>query len=352
MFVSLGWDDNAYSGLQGSAGDGAMSWAVSMLGARKNPQGNGNAGTFDGDPLTNSFYMTSVYVSDWMAESPTYVKKSWRNAYDAGHEVGVHTHSHSHGSKFSSAEWDGEIQTCMDWLTKPYDPNENMPDANKGIGIPSAELHGFRTPFLEYNNAGLGSISGNGFRYDCSIEEGWQPEHDGTNFFWPFTLDGGSPGHDVLVSWELKEPISAHPGLWELPVHPVIVPPDSACAQYGIPTGLRAKLKGLHSWFDADGGKITGFDYNLWVLFKMTKDEVVATLKYTLDQRLAGNRAPFLFGTHTDYYSSKYTGAKASTPAERREAIEAFLDYALKKSEVRVVSSTKVLDWVRNPVKL
>jgi peptidoglycan/xylan/chitin deacetylase (PgdA/CDA1 family) len=354
MFVSIGWDDNAYSGIEGSGADGGMDWATTMLAARKNPAGNGNPGTFDGSPATNSFYMTSSYIGKWMSESPTYVKRAWRAAYVAGHEIAVHTHTHSHGAAFTVATWDDEIQTCIDWLGKPFDENEasSSPDDSKGIGVPPGELYGFRTPFLEYNDAGLASVAGKGLRYDCSIEEGWQPEQDGKSYFWPFTLDDGSPGHAVLVSWGLKEPIGAHPGLWEMPVHPVIAPPDDECENYGIPKGLRAKLNALHSWFDVDGGKITGFDYNLWVLFEMSADEVLATLKYTLDVRLQGNRAPFLFGAHTDSYSSKYAGAKASTAAERREVIEAFLDYALSKSEVRVVSSKQVLDWVRNPVTL
>jgi len=156
----------------------------------------------------------------------------------------------------------------------------------------------------------------------------------------------------VLVGWGLKDPISNHPGLWQLPLHPVVVPPDSEAANYGIPTGLRAKLNALHSWFDVDSGKITGFDYNLWVLFAMTKAEVVATLKYTLDLRLQGNRAPFMFGTHTDDYSTKYTAPPNSTATERQEAMEEFLDYALSKPEVRVKSMKEILDWVRNPVTL
>ena len=66
--------------------------------------------------------------------------------------------------------------------------------------------------------------------------------------------------------------------------------------EYGVPAGLRTKLQGIKSYFDPASGKITGLDYNLWVEFTMTKDEVVATLKYTLDQRLKGNRAPMIFG--------------------------------------------------------
>ena len=41
-----------------------------------------------------------------------------------------------------------------------------------------------------------------------------------------------------------------------------------------------------------------------------------------------------------------------STAEERQEAIEEFLDYALSKEAVRVVSMKQVLDWVRNPSPL
>jgi hypothetical protein len=189
-----------------------------------------------------------------------------------------------------------------------------------------------------------------GFWYDCSIEDGWQPEAAGTNFTWPYTLDGGSPGNEMLARQGLKRPITAHAGLWEMPAHPVIVPPDDQCRSYGVEPGLRAKLKTVAAWFDEGTGKVTGFDYNLWVTFEMTKAEVLATLKYSLDLRLAGNRAPFMLGAHSDCYATDYADAPNANVRERQQAIEEFLDYALARPEVRVASLKQVLDWVRNPV--
>jgi hypothetical protein len=154
------------------------------------------------------------------------------------------------------------------------------------------------------------------------------------------------------VAWGLREPLGGHPGLWQLPVHPVIVPPDDRCLEYGVPPGLRAKMKAHQSWFDEGSGKITGFDYNLWVQFRMTKAEFLATMKYTLDLRLQGNRAPLLFGAHTDYYSSKYTAVPNATLQERQAAIAELVDYALSKPEVRVVPYASVLAWIRNPTAL
>jgi len=240
---------------------------------------------------------------------------------------------------------------CAEWLAKPFDPDEVTyePNPANGPGAAPDALFGFRAPYLEYNDAAMAALPAAGLWYDASIEEGWQEEQDGTNYNWPFTLDGGSPGHDVLVEWGLKEPLGSHPGVWSMPAYPLIAPPDDACAEYGIAPGLRAKLKALADWFDEASGKITGFDYNLWVLFEMTGPEYLAVLEYTLDQRLAGNRAPLLIGAHTDYYSSKYTAPPNATLEERQAAMEGFLDYALAKPEVRVRPYKAILDWVRNP---
>lgn len=342
MFVSIGWDDNGYSGLDGSAGTGAMDWAVKMLAARKH---------MDGSPVYNTFYLTSVYGNTWMSESPTFVKRAWHAAYEGGHEIGLHTDKHDHGSTFDATRWNTEMQKPIDLLTASFDPSEDnfSPDVSKGVGVPRGDIVGFRTPFLEYDDALFDVLKQHKMFYDTSIEEGWQPEQDGTNYNWPFTLDNGAPAHDLLVEWGTKtEPLKGHPGLWEMPVYPLVVPPDSVASQYGIQPGLRAKLHALQSWFDEDSGKITGFDYNLWVSFKLTKAEFVATLKYSLDLRLQGNRAPFMLGAHTDYYSSKYTAPENATTQERQEAIEEFLDYALSKPEVRVVAVKDILTWVRS----
>ena len=339
QFVSIGFDDNAYSGLPGTNGTGGITWALDMLKARN---------------VHASFYLSSIYIDIWESESPTFVKRAWHRIMTDGNEIANHTVNHGHGAMYDAATWTTEMNGCIASVTKPFDPNESdfSPDNTKGIGATKEQLVGFRTPFLEYDDATFTALGTLGYHYDCSIEDGWQEDQDGTNYFWPYTLDSGSPGNEVLVGWGSKEHITNHPGLWELPVSPVIVPPDDKCAQYGVPPGLRAAMHDRQSWFDVDSGKITGFDYNLWVSFRMTKAEFLATMKYTLDLRLAGNRAPFMFGAHPDTYSSKYTAVPNASLEERQQAIEEFLDYALSKPEVRVVPNQEILSWVRNPVPL
>jgi peptidoglycan/xylan/chitin deacetylase (PgdA/CDA1 family) len=359
QFVSVHFDDNAYSGLQGSNGTGGVDWIVQMMRNKHNPAGSGNAATYDGTPALVGFYFTTYYIAVWGNESNAYVKRAWHEALQAGFEVGNHTQTHlpNHGgTMYSEAQWTDEINQCITWLTKPFDPNESndSPNDADGIGAMRDQIFGFRTPYLEYDDATFSAIKQAGFWYDVSIQEGYEDGQTAQDFFWPYTLDNGSPGNDVLVSWGSSVPIMQHPGLWELPVYPVIVPPDDVAAQYGVTPGLRDRMHTTQSYFDVNDGKITGIDYNLWVDagnggFAMSKAEFLATLKYTLDQHLAGNRTPMMIGAHSEQYSSKYMYPPRATPEERQQALEEFIDYALSKPEVRVVTNKQILDWVRNP---
>jgi len=319
QFVAIGFDDNGQVG--------GMTWAVDML------KNRGKA----------SFFLTCTYMQ----------AAAWKAAYLAGHEIGNHTVTHATDRNVGLSRWLQEMTDCNTYITSQ-------------LGVPAEEVVGFRTPFLKYANDTLKAVKQVGFRYDTSIEEGYEwddtanASQDGTNFFWPYTLDGRSPGHTTQVSWgEGLVEIEPHAGLWELPVYAVVVPPDEKCQQYGVESGLRTRLKQRQTWFDVNGGLITGFDYNLWAStsvggFAMTKAEFVATLKYTLDQRLAGNRSPFLFGAHTDYYVASWNQNAAGTPSEtdRRAAIEEFLDYAKSKQEVEITTYKRVLEYVRNPTVL
>ena len=54
QFVSLGFDDNAYSGLDGTNGTGGVTWAAAMAAARG---------------VHVSFYLTTIYIDTWESES-------------------------------------------------------------------------------------------------------------------------------------------------------------------------------------------------------------------------------------------------------------------------------------------
>jgi hypothetical protein len=218
--------------------------------------------------------------------------------------------------------------------------------------VKRADLFGFRTPYLAYNAALFPAVKQAGFMYDCSIEEGHQLDQDGTNFFWPYTLDGGSPGNK---SQSNRVPITSFPpGIWEMPAYRVLIPPDTEAAKYGVPAGTLANIKARNPTRIAiNEGKITGLDYNLFYDFKTTKAEFVAILKYTLDLRMKGNRAPLLFGMHSKIYATAdMEPLPQATVADRRAAVVEFLRYAVTIPEVRVVTTKAVLDWIRKPVAL
>ncbi len=341
QFVHLGFDDNGISGMPGSATTGGVRWVVDLFAGRRNPAGNGNPRTFDGAPALTSFYQATRYLEAPDTDAPEHLKRALRAAADAGHEIALHTHSHSHGAIFTSAQWAEEIDTCRDWLTKPFDDGRAA-DASVGLGVPRAELLGFRTPFLEWGEPLFPALRDAGLAYDCSVEVGFDPRYDGRNLPWPYRIAAGYGGPSAEPAREL----------WELPVYALIVPPDEECERYGVAPGLRARLGQMRRYFRPEEGKITGFDWNLWVAFQMSPDEVLATLRYSLDQRLAGNRAPFTFGTHSDIYSEQYVGITGSTAQQRRETLVRFLDEVLARPEVRVVSARQLLEWLRAPSTL
>lgn len=291
---------------------------LDIFSGKMNP-GIGNPAFYDNSKASVTFFNTSYYVMNQASE----IADIWRFAYATGHEMANFTARHGHGSSYSIAQWESEINSCTESLT--------------AVLGGTASVKGFKAPYLEYNDNLFTVLKAKGL-YDNSIVEGFQADQDGTDFFWPYTLDNGSPGHDVMVGWGSKSPLQSHAGVWEMPLYTVIVPPE-----------LRDVMKTRQDSFDVNDGKITGDDYTLWVAFSMKKTEYLATLKHTLDLRLAGNRAPFIIGSNPAYYSDRYSAAKGATPAERREALNEFVDYALAQNVVRVVSIEKALEWIKYP---
>jgi len=329
QFVALGWDDNGF--LE------AFNWAANMLRVRD---------------LKTTFFFTTTYISDGSTmANPGFLRGSWRAAYEASHEIGHHTHYHLDGYLFSPEEWAEELDVGFSWLTAPYESSD--PDVPLGIEVPRAEIYGFRAPFLNYNDALFDELKERGIWYDCSIEEGFQLNADASSFPWPYTLDEGSSGHDYAAErgFESRDFIlNAHPGLIELPAYALVIPPDEVASDYDFEPGLLERILELVPEREPGSDRITGLDFNLWWDALLGKDEFLAILKYNLDQRLSGNRAPFLFGVHTDFYRTDWGLEQGvETWERRREAVEEFLDYAQSLPEVRVATFKEIADYMREP---
>ncbi|HVR64214.1 MAG TPA: polysaccharide deacetylase family protein [Polyangia bacterium] len=306
QFVSIGFDDNAFE-------DG-MQWALDLLQSKRNPAGSGNPCTFDGTPARVTFFINSH-----VGITTDALKALHARVYTDGHEPANHTDSHADTlmQNPDKAVWTKEMTTCNDYLV--------------GLGVPRARIVGFRTPFLQQSEATYQAIVEENFKFDCSVEH----YNDGSGFVWPYTLDNGrDPKHTYMTP-----PAGKYPGLWEMPVNQL-----SEAA-----TGYQA---------------ITGFDYNLWIVAKMSKQQVLDILKVNLILRMQGgmmpdaapNRAPLLIGGHTDLYSAVNADANnvAATPfLERRAAISEFIDWALAYDpSVRIVPYGEVMHWMQAPVGL
>lgn len=321
QFVLLGFDDNPDVE--------PMTWFVDTLKEHRNPTGAGRSATFDGGPVRAIFFSNGKYWGNRALISIHHRALSER------HEIANHTQNHDHGGAFTTAKWRAEMAACEATFAE--------------TGIPAAGVVGFRTPFLEYNAKTFEALVLEGQLYDSSLEEGETPDQDGTNFLWPYTLDDGSPGNKASHAAGSPKRVGSHPGLWEIPIHVFMIPADEDCARYGVSPGLRARVgAGLKAAYNggkgADTDRITGLDWNVLEAAKCDGPELLAILKYSLDLRLAGNRAPFMVGGHTALYP-------ANKP-DRRKAIEEFVAYALTKPEVRFVTGKQLVDWLRTPQPL
>ena len=242
--------------------------------------------------------------------------------------------------------WTDQIAPCTAALT----------DAKSGIGLSVDDVRGFRAPYLEYSSELFGVLKGQGLWYDSSIQSCWGASDDGRSCAWPYTLDQGS-ADGVDLSGRFGVPsVPMTSGLWEMTPSVLFVPPDELATQYGFDAGLRQRIPSdmpPPSFYEAATGRIAPLDVTLFVDARLSAAEVLATLKYTLDLRLQGNRAPFIFISHSHVYASNYGSApKAPSSAERQHAIEDFIVYALTKPVVRMRPVADIMAWMRHPEPL
>ena len=360
QLVSFTFDDNAYSGLPGSGGEGGMKFILDLFKENAN---------HDGSPILGTFFLKADNITDNDTEANPYVKRIWHRAKEEGHEIAMHTYSHPHGLEF---DWDTDpvtrtpIMTLEDWMEehekwfttmcKPYDPDKE----DSGLGIERSSVVGFRTPFLEYNDNVFTSLEKLGILYEAAVEEGWQEDRNSTNEFWPYTLDGGSPGETFVSEnfYSQKALIGSHPGLWALPMYIFTAPTDDLCEKYGTKPGLRGRIAEANPDFDKESGKITGMDWNLWFEYFMDEDDAFATLAHTFDLHYEGNRCPFYVGLHSDIYCDKYdlndlegeeiTRIKANAE-QRRNMVRRIMKHILSKKDVQVLTAKDTVRYLQDP---
>ncbi len=375
QFVAISFDDNF--GLADPASVGGVNYVVDFFKNKHNPAGAGHANDFDGAPIHASFYFTSIYLIDAARtvlggkpgeDHDGRNRAAWSAAFQDGHEMADHTVNHFNGGvvpldpddccrarNWDVAGWLAEIQACKDALISP----------SEGVGASAAQVIGFRTPFLGYNDATFTALSQLGFVYDTTLPNCFADVEDGKNCSWPYTLDQGSPDLDVIktkfppsdgspISFPALTP---HPGLWEVPPTSLIIPPDSVATQYHFTPGLRARVTALAplpypSIYEAATGKIAGLDYTLLMDAHVSGDEMRAILEYNLDLHLAGNRSPLVFIAHSHLYAYSTPDDNPDTPSaaerdQRWKGLTDFITYAQSRPEVRIVSESELVHWMQ-----
>ena len=316
QFVVLGYDDNAYvDGIQ---------WTLDLLRNRKHP---------DGTAARATFFITAGFADEHFnpagGQSKDQLINIWKQIKIDGHEIGSHTWSHSMMlAGMDKAGWESEISRSFNLFVNT-------------LGIERCKLWGFRTPFLNFSQATFDAMKANNVRYDTSVEFGYdwfQPmgsdkgygpgtAEAGKHYYWPFTLDSPFPGGFA------SKGVGPSPGMWEFPVY-----------TFNKITGETAAT-------------VTGFDFNLWNRSQSEASfSYTDVLKQSLDQRIAGNRSPFAVGLHTDVYSQFNESANTTWNKfdymARRKALSDFIDYALTRPEVRLVTYRQLIEWMRQPKPL
>jgi hypothetical protein len=68
----------------------------------------------------------------------------------------------------------------------------NLKALNAFSGIPLSSLSGFRAPMLNFSADTLIQLHAAEFQYDSSATAGTPADADGTDAWWPYTLDNGT----------------------------------------------------------------------------------------------------------------------------------------------------------------
>ncbi|MBP7274781.1 MAG: polysaccharide deacetylase family protein [Kiritimatiellae bacterium] len=241
-----------------------------LTAGRVNPNGEGVQFTF-------------FISTDWTR----YPQVNW--LYAAGHEIGVHTMTHTTSETTSRADWRAEIAGARRTLSRLAQ-------------VPMEDIVGFRAPYLVYSAESFRILAEQGFLYDSSAGDapGISLSTGPNAMIWPYTL------HDGLqqVPWTGQPPDESYPELFESPLWALMNPDDTLAASMDPPGN------------DA---------------------EALALLQYNFTSRYEGNRAPMGVFLH------------ASQWLARAEVLNDFLDWAQTHSNVWIVSTRAAVEYMRAP---
>jgi peptidoglycan/xylan/chitin deacetylase (PgdA/CDA1 family) len=264
--------------------------------------------TFD-DAVYSSRYETiqQVVTNHWNPngtpiQATFFINTDWcdyrlvQQLYAQGHEIAVHTMTHTTDTNTDIATWRREI----------YGARKAMSDLAQ---IPLEEIVGFRAPNLHYNPESFQALAEAGMEYDASITE--SPgglSTDGYTEIWPYTLDNGV----AQFTYTGIAPTNPLPGLFEVPVWKML---------------------------DEYGHDVCSIDCS------NSNEELLQIFKLNFMNHYTGNRAPMGIFLHAYWFTNG---------TDRAALVNEFISWALTNfyPDVWFVSTHSLVQFMKNPVDI
>jgi peptidoglycan/xylan/chitin deacetylase (PgdA/CDA1 family) len=271
--------------------------------------------TFDDAVSTGSYAVCQAILTNHLNPNGTpiqatfYINTDWNDyrlsqqLYAQGHELAVHTMTHTTTTNTDISTWRREI----------YGARKALSDLSQ---IPLEEIVGFRAPGLDYNHFSFKALHEAGFLYDASIAEGLGGlSLDGSRMIWPYTFDNG------LAQIVYKPPPQTNfPGLFEVPIWQTLNSGGTVASTMDFPAG--------------------------------TSNEILDIFKLNLENRYFGTRAPMGLFMHA---TAGYSGSLGE-PGQgwRIDLLNEFIRWAKSnpdfESNIWFVSTHAAVEYMRNPV--
>jgi len=216
--------------------------------------------------------------------------------YRHGHDIALHSITHKNDQDY----WRALNKTA--WMKEFVEQRQLTA---KFANIPEAAIKGMRAPFLQIGGDQMYSaLAENRFEWECS-----RPTWQYRPLLWPYTNDYYS-GQDCQLG---PCPIERYPGFWTVPMVNLLGGNLFPCAM--VDTCLP---------------------------MVNTTAETLNLLKTNFNDHYLGNKAPFGVFTHAAWIVD---------PGRKAGYIQ-FLDYLGTLNDVFIVSISKSLDWIKNPVPI
>ncbi|EFA00992.1 chitin deacetylase 9 precursor [Tribolium castaneum] len=243
----------------------------------------------DGCPVQATFFLSHEYT-DYTKVHELYVNKQ---------EIALHSITHQ-------ALTDYWRNLTLDGLQAEFGDEATL--ITHFANIPQEAFKGMRIPFLQLSGDNSFQFAKQlGLTYDCS----WPTQTFRKPGLWPYTLNYKS-NQDCPIG---PCPQSSIPGVWVVP---------------------------MIDWTDLSNNVCSMVD----ACVDIPDDDADKLLQWFIDNfnvQYKGNKAPFGFYIHAAYF--------AVNPV-RLEAYKKFVDYLQGLNDVYLVSPSKAIEWIKNPVPM